>query len=48
VALRTDISSPATVAGRRLRNARARAALKRQKARDQQKAPPRNVRGRGQ
>lgn len=48
VALRTDISSPAAVASRRLRNARARAALKRQKARDQQKAPPRNVRGRGQ
>jgi uncharacterized protein (DUF1499 family) len=48
VALRADISSPATVAGRRLRNARARATLKRQKARDQQKAGPRNVRGRGQ
>jgi uncharacterized protein (DUF1499 family) len=48
VALRTDISSPAIAASRRLRNARARAALKRQKARDQRKANPRNVRGRGQ
>ncbi len=49
VALRADATAPAGIAGRRaLRSARARALLKRQKARDQQKAAPRTVRGRGQ
>lgn len=49
MSLRTDATAPTGVAGRRaLRKARARALLNRQKARDQQKAGPRNVRGRGQ
>jgi uncharacterized protein (DUF1499 family) len=48
VALRADATSPTGIAGRRARSARARALLKRQKARDQQKAAPRSARGRGQ
>ncbi len=49
VALRTDATSLPGIAKRRaLRNARARALLKKQKARDQQKAAPRTPRGRAQ
>jgi uncharacterized protein (DUF1499 family) len=49
VAMRTDATSPTGIAKRRaLRNARTRALLKKQKARDQQKAAPRTPRGRAQ
>lgn len=48
VALRAEATGPSSGAARGLRNARARALLKRQKARDQQKAAPRPARGRGQ
>lgn len=48
LALRAEATGPTGVAGRGLRNARARALLRRQKARDRQKAAPRPARGRGQ
>lgn len=49
VAMRTDATSLTGIAKRRaLQNARARALLKKQKARDQQKAAPRTPRGRAQ
>jgi uncharacterized protein (DUF1499 family) len=48
LALRVEATGPGAAGGRGLRNARARALLKRQKARDQQKVAPRPARGRGQ
>jgi uncharacterized protein (DUF1499 family) len=49
LATRAEATGPTEIAKRRARrNARARALLKRQKARDRQKAESRNARGRGQ
>jgi uncharacterized protein (DUF1499 family) len=48
LALRAEATGPSGVGGRALRNARARALLKRQKERDQRKGAPRPSRGRGQ
>jgi uncharacterized protein (DUF1499 family) len=48
LALRAEATGPSGIGGRALRNARARALLKRQKERDQRKGAPRPSRGRGQ